>query len=97
MRIKPDGVVLTFEQGDISWMDRALCLGMDQSIFFPGKGNSSKPAKKICEQCPVQEDCLEYSLQSPYSFAGIWGGHTVQERERILRARKAKRRIEEVK
>ncbi len=45
-------------------------------------------ARALCRACPVQPDCLEYSLlvQEPH---GIWGGLNEQERRRLLRERGA--------
>lgn len=87
MRVMLDGDVLDFDQGDISWMDRAICHGLDQKIFFPGKGKPATRAREICGRCPVKNECLDYAIQSPNNFQGIWGGRTVREREIIKRTR----------
>ncbi|MBN9325765.1 MAG: WhiB family transcriptional regulator, partial [Cellulomonas sp.] len=54
--------------------------------FFPEKGGSTREAKKVCTQCEVRAECLEYALANDERF-GIWGG--LSERER----RKLKRRV----
>jgi WhiB family redox-sensing transcriptional regulator len=40
-------------------------------------------AKRICLDCPVLDDCLEFALRvrEPH---GIWGGLTEAERRRLL-------------
>lgn len=67
---------------DLSWQDRAACRDEDRAIFYPARGVSAEPAKKVCARCPVTNECLAYALEhrEPY---GIWGGHTEDERESL--------------
>lgn len=53
-------------------------------VFFPDKGNQAHRAKKICQECPVQQQCLEEALERDEPH-GIWGGFTPPERLRIKR------------
>jgi hypothetical protein len=44
-------------------MRSATCANVDPELFFPA--NSRQPAteaKQICTGCPVQAECLQYSL-----------------------------------
>jgi WhiB family transcriptional regulator, redox-sensing transcriptional regulator len=68
------------------WRDRAACRGADLSVFFPGRGESAEPARRICANCPVRQECLEFAL-SHGEVHGIWGGLTVRDR-RALRTRR---------
>ncbi|HEY0118460.1 MAG TPA: WhiB family transcriptional regulator [Cellulomonas sp.] len=74
------------DEGLLSWQERALCAQTDPEAFFPEKGGSTREAKKVCTQCEVRSECLDYALAHDERF-GIWGG--LSERER----RKLKRRV----
>lgn len=53
-------------------------------VFFPTQGANHKTierARAICRTCEVQPLCLEWSLQLPGIWVGIFGGMTVKERE----------------
>lgn len=56
-------------------------------IFFPERGQSTAPAVKICNKCPVQRECLLYSLENN-EIHGIWGGTSERTRRRTRRARR---------
>lgn len=58
-----------------SWRDRANCKTVAPSIFFLDKDdkNALTQVKKICNSCPVQQECLDYAIQNTERF-GIWGG-----------------------
>jgi WhiB family transcriptional regulator, redox-sensing transcriptional regulator len=70
----------------LPWADQARCLQAEPDTFFPEKGGSTREAKRICQQCEVRQDCLEYALENDERF-GIWGG--LSERERRKRKRLA--------
>jgi WhiB family redox-sensing transcriptional regulator len=48
-------------------------------------------AKMICAACPVQEDCLQYALQTNQE-SGVWGGYAEDERRRLRKRWLAERR-----
>ncbi len=75
---------LGFDDDLESWQERALCAQTDPEAFFPEKGGSTREAKKICSQCPVRAECLEYALANDERF-GIWGGLSERERRRLRR------------
>ena len=67
------------------WRERAACRGADLGLFFPGRGESAEPARRICAACPVREACLDYALRHGITH-GIWGGLAERDR-RALRTR----------
>lgn len=72
------------------WTERALCAQVDPDIFHVDKGESSKPAKKICSNCPVIEECLEYALRTDQRF-GVFGGYSERERRKLRGGQMVKR------
>jgi len=42
-------------------------------------------AKRVCDQCPVTAECLEFALATNQE-AGVWGGLTEDERRRMRKA-----------
>ena len=69
---------------DRGWQDRALCAQTDPEAFFPEKGGSTREAKRVCRNCEVRAECLEYALDHDERF-GIWGGMSERERRRLKR------------
>ena len=75
-----------------NWRKLARCEGMDLKIFFPEKGSRAAyaEARRICEECPVVDECLESAIAlevgTNYLF-GMYGGKNPKERERLRRAR----------
>lgn len=66
----------------IDWQLRARCKGKPTDLFFPGQWEgTARRAKRICYQCPVRQECLDYAVENNIS-EGIWGG--MSKRERIL-------------
>jgi WhiB family transcriptional regulator, redox-sensing transcriptional regulator len=77
------------------WEARGACRHSDPELFFPvsTRGPALRQlakAKRVCEDCPVRVQCLEYALQSGQSF-GVWGGASEEER-RLMRRRSLRRR-----
>lgn len=72
------------EEEEISWQADALCAQTDPEAFFPEKGGSTREAKRICDQCEVRAQCLEYALENDERF-GIWGGLSERERRKLRR------------
>ena len=66
------------------WRNHARCTEVDGEIFFPEKGGSTRPAKKICRECEVRAECLQSALDSR-ELHGIWGGLSDRERRPLLR------------
>lgn len=79
------------------WMEDGLCRGMDQSIFYGDEDRSGKArhhpnltvdevakARRICNSCPVQMECLDHAIRNREEF-GIWGGSTAGQRKRWIK------------
>lgn len=78
------------------WRTLAECRDSDPTLFFPV--GSTGPAvaqiaaaKEICGSCPVNEDCLQYALETNQE-AGVWGGYAEDERRRLRKRWLADRR-----
>ena len=79
------------ETGAWAWQARALCRGVDSSVFFPPDGERGHArarrearAKDMCRRCPVMEPCRVHALTvgEPY---GVWGGLSESERQAVTR------------
>ncbi len=70
------------------WQRDASCRGIDPELMYPRRGELVDPARAVCDNCPVIDDCLEYALAGGERF-GIWGGMSERERRRIRRDRAA--------
>jgi WhiB family redox-sensing transcriptional regulator len=66
------------------WRELAACRGADLNLFFPGRGESAEPARRICARCPVRGPCLDYAVSNRLTH-GVWGGLSERER-RALRS-----------
>lgn len=72
---------------ELLWRRHSACRGLDSEIFYPATDEDAVAAKLVCEECSVQETCLEFALQGREK-EGVWGGATEKERRRILRQRR---------
>ena len=61
------------------WSDDALCKG-HVDMMFPREHKDLSyisEARRLCRQCPVRKECLEYALSFPASDQhGVWAGLT---------------------
>ena len=55
------------------WRELAGCRGVDFDLFFPERGESAEPARRVCARCPVRQPCLDYAISNRIVH-GIWGG-----------------------
>lgn len=69
------------------WREFAACRGLDPALFFPERGEITKPAKATCDSCAVREVCLDEALDRREKF-GIWGGESERSRRKIRIARR---------
>jgi len=83
------------ESAASKWMSMGACAGTDPEVFFPHDGIGVEVAKQICAGCNITEPCLEYALAHRIEH-GVWGGCSERQRRRILRARRAASREEEL-
>ncbi len=72
------------------WMADGKCREYPAEVFFPRDGVGVIKAQRICTQCPVAAQCLEYALENHIDH-GIWGGRSERERRRLLRERRRRR------
>jgi WhiB family redox-sensing transcriptional regulator len=77
---KGNKVRIEIERPD--WMAHGACKDRTDVSFFPGRGEDSDPAKKVCYGCPVRLQCLTYAMQQGEKY-GIWGGLSERDRKRI--------------
>lgn len=62
-----------------AWQERAICATNDTTIlniFFHDDEDEvdyTEEAKRICSNCPVRRDCLQFALDNEERF-GVWGG-----------------------
>lgn len=70
-----------------AWMLQARCRGATPGEFFPSDGVGVDLARKVCAECAVRMECLEYALEHRIDH-GVWGGCSERERRRILRRRR---------
>ena len=79
------GVALSLASHD--WRSEAACQDTDPDLFFP-VGTTGPAleqiatAKAVCQECPVQEACLEFALMTNQD-SGIWGGTSEDERRQL--------------
>lgn len=71
------------------WMSAAVCAQIDPDLWFAEEGNyqASIEAKKVCQTCPVVQQCLEYAIDNNILY-GIWGASTLRERQAVKRRRR---------
>lgn len=72
---------------DTTWMATGNCATKPPDLFFPSDGVGVERAKKVCIDCPVTDQCLEYALRNRIEH-GVWGGCSERQRRRILKARR---------
>ena len=73
-------------QAQWQWRTEAACAETDPEVFFAKTIWAKKFAKRICEDCPVAERCLQWALDNPqHASHGIWGGLEPRQRRRLLR------------
>jgi WhiB family redox-sensing transcriptional regulator len=74
-----------------AWHDDALCRTAPAEIdWFAEHASGIAAARRICDQCPVQNDCLEWSLAQNGCLKGVWAGLTQRGRQRL---RASKRQV----
>jgi hypothetical protein len=77
------------DYNQLEWMKEASCLGLDVNLFFPEVGKPvDSMVKKLCNNCAVKSDCLEYALRFGSGLSGYFGGAYESERNKIRRSKK---------
>ena len=70
-----------------AWLEDAACRGADTELFYPQRGESSGPARMVCFECPVRQQCEDHAIATHERY-GVWGGWSERDRRAIRRARK---------
>jgi WhiB family redox-sensing transcriptional regulator len=78
-----------------AWQRDALCQEIGVEVFFPPDDKPVsrdfyRQAKRICNNCPVIAECLEFGISEQY---GVWGGTTPQERVKIREQRRKSKKL----
>lgn len=71
-----------------------MCMQTDPDLFFPetgGRNGDVQMAMRLCNRCPVREECLQFAIVNNEMF-DIWGGLSVTERNKIANRRKGRPR-----
>lgn len=77
---------------DQEWRQHGRCLHAEPDLFYPLKGGSPEPAKRICNgtgdqpPCPVREECLEWAMKTG-EVHGVWGGKSKEQRRKLRKER----------
>ncbi len=66
--------------------EEALCAQVDPDLWFEVNDDLVKEAVSICHQCPVMEECRQFSIDHRIYY-GVWGGMTGPQRRRKYRIR----------
>lgn len=69
---------------DMPWAEWASCAEVGGDVWFPEKGDATRPAKTVCGNCAVRQECLEYAFQHDIRF-GVWGGLSERQRRALRR------------
>lgn len=71
-----------------SWQADAACRAHpNPAVFFPERGTSPEPARKVCAGCTVRDACLDFALEVGPTLVGIFGGMTARQRRAMRTAR----------
>jgi hypothetical protein len=68
------------------WMTRAACRGLTD-LFFAERGDhyAVLEARKVCDECPVWRECLDWSVTPDAPAHGVLAGLTYRERAQLRR------------
>lgn len=56
----------------LKWQDEAACIGTPVDLFFELYEINGREADAICNECPVQKECLLFGVGT--KSHGCWGG-----------------------
>lgn len=70
---------------DVKWED-AACRGTDTEAFYPVNGLPPKTAVRICQGCPIRNDCASYAIE--HEAYGYWAGMAEITRHEIRMGRR---------
>jgi WhiB family transcriptional regulator, redox-sensing transcriptional regulator len=67
----------------MNWQDRAACKDLPTEMFFPERGSHPKAAQKVCRECHVRRECLDYAIKTGTDF-GVFGGLVPNQRHALI-------------
>lgn len=80
------GKSFTGDAHDTKWADKAACASIPPDQLFDSAVEQRYVVKSVCrrieDECPVQAPCLVAALRTG-DQAGVWGGLTERERNKI--------------
>lgn len=64
------------------------CAKVDPDLMTPDKDDyaANQAARNVCRGCPIQQECLAWSLETRTRH-GVWGGLTERQRVGLIRKR----------
>lgn len=71
------------------WRRHAACITVDPDAFFPPQGGGYNDVRRICDACPVANECAASALLEEERYDGgrnrygMRGGYTPDERHAI--------------
>lgn len=63
------------------------CANRPPEVFFPSDAVGVDRARKICQGCPILQQCLDYAIVN-HEEHGVWGGASERERRRLRKQRR---------
>jgi hypothetical protein len=80
------GLAHPVDPDDWQWQKQAACAGGDVDMFFLGEGRATgklRAIRRICAECPVWLDCLQFAtFVMPQEF-GVWAGASTTDRTQL--------------
>jgi WhiB family redox-sensing transcriptional regulator len=69
-----------------SWREQAACKTVPTDDFYLERNSQQGfvNARKICANCPVHKECLDYAIRNNERY-GIWGGMALRTRLKYKR------------
>lgn len=72
-----------------AWFGSAACRGTETDMYVEANVPYENPellaALRICGQCGVKRDCLEFAIENREAY-GVWGGTTEYQRRQLIRS-----------
>lgn len=83
----PERTAVASVSRDAHWRQFGRCGEIGGEAFFPEKGGSVRAVKRVCQGCPVTEQCLKFALDNQI-HEGVFGGLSERERRPLLAERR---------
>lgn len=65
--------LLAMQQEEMDWQEEAKCRETDPDAFFPDTIYLAREAIRVCQRCPVADQCLQMAIDNEETN-GVWGG-----------------------